>query len=132
MLLFGHQLIEVEPWSKVKSIEEINKTLPNSTIVLDDIEKYANIAKHCNENSVNFACMVNSVKQAVLANALGASYILCSDNDLASWVQKIANEYLWGSKIISIIKDESDIEQIAKLGIDGAVIASHIKSWILK
>lgn len=128
MLLFGHQLIEVEPWSKVQSIEEINKTLPNSTIVLESIEKYAHIAKHCRENRVDFACMVSSVKQAVLANAIGASYILCSDNDLASWVQKIANEYLWSSKIISIIENEESIEEIAKLGIDGAVIVSHIKS----
>lgn len=128
MLLFGHPLIEVEPWCKVKSIDEIKKTISNSTIVLDDIEKYANIAKHCNENSVNFACSVNSIKQAVLANALNASYILCSDKTLASEVQKVANEYLWGSKIIFIIEDESDIEQIAKLGIDGTVVGSYIES----
>lgn len=128
MLLFGHTLIEVEPWYKVKSIDEIKKTISNSTIVLDDIEKYANIAKHCNENSVNFACSVNSIKQAVLANAINASYILCNDKTLASEVQKVANEYLWGSKIISIIEDESDIEHIAKLGIDGAVIGSYIES----
>lgn len=128
MLLFGHQLLEVEPWSRVQSIEEINKTLPNSTIVLDGIEKYVHIAKHCKENSVNFACSVDSLKQAIIANALSATYILCGDNALASEVQKVANEYLWSSKIIAIIKDENDIEQIAKLGIDGIVISNHIKS----
>ncbi|MDD5358965.1 MAG: hypothetical protein PHI79_06960 [Sulfurovaceae bacterium] len=128
MLLFGHPLIEVEPWYKVKSIEDINKTPSNSTMVLESIEKYAHIAKHCKENSVNFACSVDSVKQAIIANALNTTYILCSDNALASEVQKVANEYLWSAKVISIIANEEAIEEIAKLGIDGVVINSYIES----
>jgi hypothetical protein len=128
MLLFGHPLIEVEPWCKIKSIDDINKTPSNSTVVLDSIEKYAHIAKHCKENSVNFACSVDSVKQAIIANALSATYILCGNNNLASEVQKVANEYLWSAKVISIIENEQTIEEIAKLGIDGVVINSYIES----
>lgn len=130
MLLFGHPLIQAPLWYRIDLINSIGSTPPNSTIVIDDIEKYADIAKHCKENSVDFACEVSSIKQAVIANALNADYILCRDEKQASKIQNIANEYLWSAKVISIIEDENDIENIAKLGIDGAVINSHIKSFL--
>jgi gamma-glutamyl-gamma-aminobutyrate hydrolase PuuD len=132
MLLFGHPLIQVPQWYRVNSISSIGLTPPNSTIVISDIEKYANIAKHCKENSVDFACEVSSIKQAVIANALNADYILCCNSKHSCEVQRIANEYLWSAKVISIIENEDDIENIAKFGIDGAVIKSHIKSDLPK
>ncbi|MBD3807702.1 MAG: hypothetical protein IE880_03175, partial [Epsilonproteobacteria bacterium] len=69
MLIFGHPLIQTEQWFKVNLVSSIGSTTPNCTIVIADIEKYADIAKHCKENSVDFACEVSSIKQAVIANA---------------------------------------------------------------
>ncbi len=132
MLLFGHPLIQTEQWFRVDLLSSIGSTTPNCTIVIADIEKYADIARHCKENGVDFACEVNSIREAVIANALNADYILCRDKIQAVEIQKVANEYLWSAKVISIIDDENDIENIAKLGIDGAVINSHIKSCLPK
>ena len=34
--------------------------------------------KYCFENNLNFAVLINSIKEAIYSNSLGAKYIICS------------------------------------------------------
>ena len=124
MLIFGHDLIPSKPWRRVKTQGEIASTLSNAIVVLDFDS--LNVTTYCKEQDVDFALEVKSIKEALIASALGASYLFCSQ-DAAKEIQVIANEYLWSAKVIVPIENESELEAIAKTGIDGAIFAQSIR-----
>lgn len=126
MLVIGHSLIPSDIWQIVSSVQDINNTSPNSVSVLNNINESSHIALYCKENSVEFACIVSTINDAIISNALGSSYIVLADEVLAKDVQSIANEYLWTAKVIYLIENEKDIENIAKLGIDGIAFKDYI------
>ena len=55
------------------------------------------IAIYCQENDIPFAVVVNTLDDALFANALGANYMICEEDD-ALMIQPIANEYLFDAK----------------------------------
>lgn len=117
MIIIGHELLACEDLFVVSNIEDINKTKANSTIIFKYNEE---ILKYASSNSILFAVIVNNIKEAVLCNSLEAKYIIC-DQNIAKSIQDIAENYMFDSKILTIIKDESQIEEIAILGIDGVI-----------
>ncbi len=123
MLIFGYDLIPSRPWCKVSTQQEIAST-PSSTIILLDLNSL-DIVTYCKEQNVDCALEVKSIKEALIASALGASYLFCAQ-DVAKEIQAIANEYLWSAKVITMIEDESELEVIAKIGIDGVIFAQSI------
>ena len=124
MLIFGYDLIPSRPWCKVSTQQEIANT-PSSTVILLDLNSL-DIATYCKEQNVDFALEVESIKEALIASALGASYLLCAQ-DVAKEIQAIANEYLWSAKVIVPIENEDELEIVARLGIDGVIFAQSIR-----
>lgn len=120
MILIGHPLIANEKVFRVKKVEEISKSPSNSTILFEDIEKCVEIAYYCNNNGVKYGVIVSSIKDAIFANALNAKYII-AEKENAKKIQEVANEYLFESRILCIIDEDSEIEEIALLGIDGVI-----------
>lgn len=125
MILIGHKFIESEKLYHIDAIEAISKTPPNSTLYIFFSEENLDIIKHCNNNAINFALHVNSVTELIYAENLGATYIVVSVQD-AKDAQQIANEYLFDAKILATITDEEQIEELAYLGIDGALFTQTI------
>ena len=117
MIIIGHKLLAYEDLFVISNIEDIKKTKANSTIIFtynEDLLKYAS------KNSLLFAVRVNNIKEALICNSLEAKYIICEENIVKS-IQDIAENYMFDSKILRIINDESEIEKIAILGIDGVI-----------
>lgn len=117
MVIIGHELLAYEDLFVISNIEDVKKTKANSTIIFtynEDLLKYAS------KNSLLFAVRVNNIKEALICNALEAKYIICEKN-IAKSIQDIAENYMFDSKILRIINDESEIEEIARLGIDGVI-----------
>lgn len=100
---------------KIKNIEDIKNTPSNSTVLFDFDE---NIMDFCQKNSINYAVEATSILESILANNFDASFIIV-DKKMAKEVQDIANEYLFDSKILVKIVFDWQIEDFAKLGIDG-------------
>ena len=117
MIIIGDKHIPCEDISKIDSIDDIKSTKPNST-VLFDFEKDTMV--YCMNNNINYAVIVNSIKEAVFANGLDARYILPSEN-LLETIQKTAENYMFDSKILATIKHEDEIEKIALKQIDGVI-----------
>jgi hypothetical protein len=124
MLIFGYDLIPSRPWCKVSTQKEVAST-SSSTVILLDFNSL-DIATYCKEQNVDFALEVESIKEALIASALGASYLLCAQ-DVAKEIQAIANEYLWSAKVIVPIENEDELEIVARLGIDGVIFAQSIR-----
>jgi nicotinate-nucleotide pyrophosphorylase len=126
MIILGHKFFEHEKLYTVSSFEQIKNTPTNSTLLLNFQETdILNFIKDLKENSISFALEVQSIKELIFANNFGAKFILIEEF-LAIDAQKIANEYLFDSKILVKINSEEEIEKFALLGIDGVVFNEAI------
>ncbi|AYJ79931.1 hypothetical protein AN286_07105 [Aliarcobacter cryaerophilus ATCC 43158] len=117
MKIIGDNLIPFEDFFKVLSIEDIKNTKANSMLFFDFNEE---LLKYSNSENLNFLVYVSSIKEALYASNFNAKYIVCK-NKLAKKLQKIADNYMWDSKILTIIKSSDDLEKVALEEIDGAI-----------
>ena len=125
MLLFGHRFIPSESFYHIDSIEAIKNTPPSSTLYLAFSEDNLDIIKHANDNNIVFMLSVQNITELIYASSLSAKFILVP-KELAKSAQDIAESYLFDAKIIVKIEDESEIEEMALLGLDGLLFANAI------
>lgn len=122
MILIGDKLIPFDEIYNILSIQEIKNTKANSIISFGYNE---NLLTYASSNELNFAVIVSSLKEAIYANSLKAEYIIC-DKQLAINVQKIADNYMFDSKVLAIIESDEEIEEIAQNEIDGIIYRNII------
>lgn len=127
MIIIGHEDIPYRPLHYVETPEEIETTPAGSVLWLGPLAGAKKLARHCYENSLEYAVMAESVTDAVKANALHARYIVVPA-ELAEEIQSIAETYLFDAKILLPITEESEIEAAAKAGIDGVLFPSGVVS----
>jgi hypothetical protein len=122
MIVIGHKDIEYKPFFNISKKEDVDKTPPNSTLILD---YDSNICKFLEKNSLNFAIKVKDQLEVILASNLGASFIVCN-HSLAKDAQKFADSYLFDAKILVLIDSEDEIVEVAKDEIDGVIFKEAI------
>ncbi len=117
MIIIGDQNIEYENIEKITGINDIKATTSNATILFDfDLD----ILKYTKSNDINSAVTVKSIKEVLYASSLSAKYIIPSENILIQ-SQKIADNYMFDSKILAIVENSDALEQVALNEIDGAI-----------
>ena len=121
MIIFGHPWIKSPNFYKVETIKDIQSTPPNSIVWLSPLCYSIDIAKYCQKNLVPFAIDIDSIKDSIFANILGAKYIICSTT-LAKEIMPIAQNYLFDTQVLATILKESEIEDMAKFGVDGVIL----------
>ncbi|MEZ4694268.1 MAG: hypothetical protein R2837_09835 [Aliarcobacter sp.] len=117
MIIIGDKLVPFENFSNIKEIEDIKNTKANSILLF--VYKDS-LLKYCYENQLSFAVVVNDIKEAIYSNSLNAKYII-SKKKLAKKLQKIADNYMYDSKILAIIDSNEELENISKNEIDGVI-----------
>ncbi len=117
MILLGDKNIPYEVITKVSKIEEIVDTKANSTILF---EYNQDLLDYCCKNSLKYAVIIKSLKEAIYANALEAKYIICN-KDFAKNIQEVADNYMFDSKVLAIIQSNEEFEEVAKSQIDGVI-----------
>jgi len=125
MLFFGHRFIESQKFYHVFDIDTILTTPPSSIIYVEFDETNLDIINYLQENAIKFALKVDNITQITYASALNAAYIVVEPS-LAKTAQKIAENYLFDTKILAHIEDEDEIEELALLGIDGVIFPSAV------
>ena len=125
MIIIGHPWIKSNRFFKVFSVEGIKKSQPDDIILLEPLVDSHEYAIHCKENDIPFAVVANTLEDAIFANALGAKYIICEEDD-ALMIQPIANEYLFDTRVLVLIHSEKEISKIARGLVDGVVFAEAI------
>jgi len=123
MLIFGSKYINSPKFVKVSSVEEISKTTPND-ILLIDFKPPFELAKYCKKNNLAYAIEAKSTLEAIYASNLNAAFAI-ANIELAQTLQKLADNYLWDMKILAKINSEEEIENVALLGIDGAILIKN-------
>jgi len=126
MILIGHPWVQSPKFHKVFSIEDIQNSNAEDILLLEPLVDSHIYAKYCVDNSIEYAVVVNSLEDAIYANALGASYMICEE-DSALMIQPIAQEYLFDTKVLVLIHSTKEISKLARNGIDGIIFAEAIK-----
>ena len=121
MKILGDELIKFEPLFLCKSEDEISNGRQN----LFKFDR--NFIKRALEVGANFSVFVTNANEAIIANAAGAKFII-ADIDIAKDLAKIAESYLFDALIAVLIKDESELAQLAKFNIDAAILPNAIKN----
>jgi hypothetical protein len=125
MIILGHRFIPSISFYHVADIESISNTPPTSTVHIEFSEENLDIISHASLNHISLSICANDLTQVIYASSLGASYIVVH-SELAKTAQKVATEYLFDAKILVLIEDEDEIEEMALLGIDGVIFSTAI------
>lgn len=125
MIVIGHPWIESPKFYKVFSMDDIKQSEPGSIVVLEPLVDSHQLAQYCQKNNIDYAVPVGKLKEAIFANALGASYIICEEDD-AMMIQPIAQEYLFDTRVLVLINEEREITKVARSLIDGVIFAEAI------
>ncbi len=125
MMIFGHRFLSSENFYHIPNIEALENTPPSSTIFLPFEEESLDIIEHLRDNNIPFVLQVSSITEIIYASSLGSSYIVVS-KELSKTAQNIANNYLFDAKILVTIEDESEIEEMALLGVDGVLFSNAV------
>ncbi|WP_419769816.1 MAG: hypothetical protein ACNI3C_10835 [Candidatus Marinarcus sp.] len=117
MIIIGDEFVPYEKIEKIASINDIKNSTANSTLLFN----YSIESMHyCSQNSLAYALKVQSLKEAIYANALHAKYIIC-ESIVSSEIQKCAENYMFDAKIIQIIESNDEFESVASKQIDGVI-----------
>lgn len=125
MLLFGHPYVSSQPFYHIDAIEAIRHTPSNSVVALYFSPENLDIIDYLRQNSIRFALHVESITDAVIAENLGASYLIVLPKH-SSEIQKVAEHYLFDAKVLGYLDNMEDLEDLIELRLDGAIFAEAI------
>jgi hypothetical protein len=99
-------------------IDDIKNTKPNSVVSFD--YNHSTIL-YCNSNNIQYAVYVSCINEIIFSNILNAKYIIVNE-DISIKAQKIADDYMYDSKIIVEISSLDQLETVVSNSIDGAIL----------
>lgn len=115
MLIFGHKLIE-KPEFCWLTRAEFKQNAVNCFIYDESLIQKAQKA------GVKFGILAQNADEILLANALKAEFILLENENLAKKASKMAEFYLFDSKILLITNSLEKLEKAYKMGVDGVIL----------
>lgn len=118
MLIFGHKGLQTQKFSLRES--------ENAVFCFHYDEELINMAQ---KKNIPFAIFIKNKDEIFLSNALGASFLLFEDENLAQFGAKAAEFYLFDSKILLILSHLKNLEKAYKIGVDGVILKSFIKHF---
>jgi len=124
MLIFGHLWIESPKFYKIETINDINQTPPNSLLYIENLSKNIELIKFCQKNQLQFSIKIDTIKEAIFANIFDAKYIITTKK-LAKELTPIAQNYLFDTQVLALISEDFEIEEMAKIGVDGVVFINN-------
>lgn len=116
MLIFGHKLIETP---KFHLISNENANFKEG---INCFEYDENLIGKALKESVKFAILAKNEDEILFANALKAEFILLENENLAKKASKMAEFYLFDSKILLITSSLEKLEKAYKMGVDGVIL----------
>ena len=121
MIILNDKRFSEEIFFEAKNKEDIENSANNSTILFEFNEKDIPLYKLCQKNNIPYGVKISSIKEFIFIINLNAKYAFCENIELASTLQKIADNYLTETKVI--IKTSFELLEKAVLHeIDGIFV----------
>jgi len=102
----------------VKTLEDIKNSPNNATLVFNYCESSLELYNFCKINNIPYGVKISDIKEMIFCANLNAKYVFCDTIEKAKDFQKIADDYLLDTKIVLLIDDFNEINDIAKHSID--------------
>ena len=120
MIILLDEHISCEKFYVISNIDDIKNTKSNSVVIFD-YDK--DLMVYCLQNNVPFAVNVKTIPEIIYSNSLNARYIfpITDTPQLIETAQKLADNYMFDSKIIARIQDSNEIEYYSLKEIDGVI-----------
>ena len=118
MLIIGHKLLE--NYDFFMSNDELKENMINC-FYYDE-----NLINKAKCKNIDFAIIIKNYDELILSNALGAKFILIEDISLALQASKIAEFYMFDSKVLLIIDELKNLNDIYELRLDGVLLKSKL------
>ena len=122
MLIFGHKLIKSPKFHILKGEKAEFKEGINC------FEFSENLIQKAVKTGAKFAIFAKNEDEILLANALKAEFILIENENLAKKASKMAEFYLFDSKILLILTSLKNLAKAYKLGVDGVILKELLKT----
>lgn len=116
MLIFGHKLIEMPKFHLTNNENASFKEGINC------FEYDENLIEKALKEGVKFAILAKNEDEILFANALKAEFILLENENLAKKASKMAEFYLFDSKILLITNSLEKLDKAYKIGVDGVIL----------
>jgi len=100
MMILNDNRFSNEKFFQATTLEDISNSPNNSTIIFKYNENEINLYQFCSQNNIPYGVEINSIKEFIFILNLRAKYAFCNSIELASTLQKIADNYLSDTKII--------------------------------
>lgn len=123
MLIFGHELLQTYDFYRLKTPFKFKEDRINCYFYDE------NFIKQAQQKEIKFAIFAKNENEVLLSNALGASFILFEDEILIKAASKMAEFYLFDSKILWLVKDFEDLTKAYELGADGVILRNFIQGF---
>lgn len=118
MLIFGHKLLPSKPF--------VWQGFSKENIACFNYDE--SLIQRALQDELEFCIFVQNEDEILLANALKASYIVIIDDDnLAKKASKMAEFYLFDSKILLLIEELKNLSLAYHLGVDGVICKGYIQ-----
>lgn len=120
MQIYGHKLIKSLEfkWIKTKLEKKIN------CFYYDEL-----MIKKAKNANLDFAILIQNKNEIFLSNALEAKFLLFNDENLAHFASKVAEFYLFDSKLLLIVENLNKLEKAYDLRLDGVILKSFIQNF---
>jgi hypothetical protein len=125
MIIIGNEDISFEVLENIKASEDIKSTKPNSTLVF---AYNISIMQYCMKNGLRYAVVCKDIKESIFASNLEASYIIINKDALE--IQNIAQNYMFDAKILQVLNNENELDEIARNNIDGIIYKKLLEGII--
>lgn len=122
MLIFGHKLIKSPKFHLLKGEKAEFKEGINC------FEFSENLIQKAVKTGAKFAIFAKNEDEILLTNALKAEFILIENENLAKKASKMAEFYLFDSKILLILTSLKNLAKAYKLGVDGVILKELLKT----
>lgn len=116
MLIFGYKLI------KTPKFHLINNESASFKEGINCFEYDEILIEKALKECVKFAILAKNEDEILFANALKAEFILLENENLAKKASKMAEFYLFDSKILLITNSLEKLEKAYKMGVDGVIL----------
>ncbi len=124
MLILGHHLL-----SKNSNFYFIDKSEMLSKDQISCFFYNEKIIENAKNQNLDFAIFIQNKDEIFLSNALEAKFLLFNDENLAHFASKVAEFYLFDSKILLIVEKLSNFENAFNLKLDGVILKDFIQNF---
>ncbi|AXP08541.1 hypothetical protein N4T57_04360 [Campylobacter hepaticus] len=120
MLIIGHDLLQDLDFHFFQENEIIQEDRIYCVFYDEKSISYLK-AKHA-----QFAILVQNKDEIFLSNALQAKFLIFQDPKLAQFASKVAEFYIFDSKILMLANTLQNLEKFYKLKVDGIILKTKI------